>query len=227
MTGSRYPAARVSIQPISIAPTMTPAMLSSPPMITIGKTLSPDQHHVEAAAGNVRPQHAGRDRDHPGKSPHEGECRPHVDAHGKGRLAVVRHAPQGDALAGSFEEPAHHADERQSDRGRDELVGRQQHSTDIHRAARQRQLDVAGDAAEQERRDRAQNRAEPDGNHDHPDDRAPDEVTQHEPVEPGRDREHPGPAERERGEEGETHRIGPRGHDAGREHHELARARSS
>ena len=41
ITGSRYPAARDSIQPMSIAPTITPAILSSPPMITMGKTLRP------------------------------------------------------------------------------------------------------------------------------------------------------------------------------------------
>ena len=163
-----------------------------------------------------------RDRDETREAPHEGEHRPYVDTHRERRLLIVRHALERDALAGPGEEPADGADEHEGDPRRRDLVGRHEHPAHVHGAARQGEVEVPGHSGEQERGERAQHRAESDGDHDHPDDRPPDEVAQHEPVESGCDHEHPRAAERQGGCEGEAHRVRSGGHETGGEHHEFA-----
>ena len=145
-----------------------------------------------------------------------------VDAHRERDLLIVGEGPQRYAGAAPAEERAHSGDGRRRRRQGHQPAGGDPDAEYHERLLGNRQRDRRGEAAEEERRHPAQQRAQPQGHHDDADQGLPDEPPQHHAIEGQRERHHGGAGKGERARRPESRPMHARCRQARAKHHPLA-----
>src|SRR5438094_745225 len=184
--------------------------------------LEADEGEIRIHAEEIAPQHAAEGGDDAGHRPREPEVPLDVDAHRHRDLLVVGDRAHRDALARFEKKPAEPGQEDEADERADELDRRDEERPHHVGLLAERQRQGPRALEDDERPESAQDRREPDGGHDDCDDGPPDELPQHDPLQPKAEDDH-GHERRDHGqpERNPGHREPTHDHEA-RQHHELA-----